>query len=348
MTSESNDWTGKSVLVTGVTGTVGQEVLRQLVALGAGQISGIDINETDLFFLGQQYRHHGNIRLTLGDIRDRDTMMEKMQGVDVVIHTAALKHVGLCENSPRDAVNTNVTGIMNVIDAAVARGVKRVVNTSSDKAVNPTNVMGTSKLMGERLFSAAQWHYGAGGPRFISTRFGNVLGSRGSVVPLFKRQIRDGGPITITDERMSRFIMSLDDSVQLVLRAAMMGDGGEVFVTKMPVAMITDIARVMIDDMAPLYGHKAEDIAIETIGSRPGEKLYEELLSDEEVRRSVDTADFLIAFPAITWGDGAAAMERFQGTAATKPYISSTEEPLTQEQVREYFNTHGLLDPAIS
>jgi len=212
------DFKNKSVLVTGAVGTVGSELVRQLVAAGAGEVVCLDNNETDLFFLMEEYRASDNVRTHLADIRDGEELRKRMRGVDVVLHAAALKHVVLCEDSPDQAVRTNILGTQNVIEAALANNVERVIFTSSDKAVNPTNVMGTTKLMGERLMTAASTH--STGTIFASTRFGNVLGSRGSVVPLFRRQIESGGPITLTDSEMTRFIMTVPEASALVLESA--------------------------------------------------------------------------------------------------------------------------------
>ena len=218
--NHSSFWKGKSVLITGVSGTVGGEVLRQLIGESPSEIIGIDNNESELFFLTEEYRERDNVKLFLGDIRDPEKLIRKSRGVDCIIHTAALKHVILCEQTPRDPVQTNILGTQNVIDAALANGVERVIFTSSDKAVNPTNVMGTTKLMGERLITAANAHRRNGGALFSSTRFGNVLGSRGSVMPLFRRQIAAGGPVTLTELEMTRFIMTLSDAVKLVMNSA--------------------------------------------------------------------------------------------------------------------------------
>jgi FlaA1/EpsC-like NDP-sugar epimerase len=216
-----------------------------------------------------------------------------MAGTDIVLHTAALKHVLQCERSPRDAMQTNIVGTQNVIDAAHACRVSRVLFTSSDKAVNPTNVMGTSKLMCERLMTAANAHRHAGDPVFASTRFGNVLGSRGSVVPLFMKQIAAGGPVTLTDPAMTRFIMTLREAAGLVMESVHAAQGGEVFVMKMPALRIEDLAHVLIGRLAP--GRRVE---VRTIGVKPGEKTYEELLSEEEVRRTVETKNFFVVLPA--------------------------------------------------
>jgi FlaA1/EpsC-like NDP-sugar epimerase len=210
-------WRGKSVLITGACGTVGRELVRQIASSSTDRVVGIDNNESELFFMEEAYKTKPHVSVYIGDICDRDTLEHYMRGIDVVIHAAAFKHVRLCERSPNATVAVNIQGVQNVIEAATAAGVERVLFTSSDKAVNPTNVMGTSKLMGERLMTAANLYRGEKGPIFASTRFGNVLGSRGSVIPLFRQQIAAGGPVTLTDERMTRFIMSLSDAVKLVI-----------------------------------------------------------------------------------------------------------------------------------
>lgn len=343
----NNSWKGKSILITGVCGTVGSELLSQLSKLEYGHICGIDNDETGLFFLGQQYSSATNIEFFLCDLRDKDGLNRVFKGIDVVLHAAALKHVGLCERSPRDAVATNIDGMMNIIDAAEYNGVQRLIFTSSDKAVNPTNVMGTTKLMGERLITAANAHRrNEHDTIYASTRFGNVLGSRGSVIPLFKKQIAMGGPVTLTDNSMTRFIMTLKDAVSLVLESAFMARGGEVFVTKMPIIKIADLASVMIEMLAPKYGYDPKDIEIDIIGSKPGEKMYEELLSDEEVRRTIELDNFFTVMPAfkgiyqnITYDYGGVVQ-----THVERPYNSAIEPALSRSELIEYLKTHELLE----
>ena len=278
---------GKKVMVTGCCGTIGRELVRQLLTVyGVEELIGIDNNESEIFFEEQRFLKF-NAHFFLADIRDRRKIVRKMMGVDIVFHTAAFKHVVLCERSPFEAVQTNILGIQNMVDAAIEAGIGRMIFTSSDKAVNPTNVMGTSKLMGERLMTAANSNKRGNGPVFASTRFGNVLGSRGSVIPIFREQIRKGGSVGLTDPKMTRFIMSIEQAVQLVVDSAYLAKGGEVFVTKMPVIRIQDLAEVMIEELAPKYGHNPDHIGIEIIGTKPGEKQYEELMTLEEVRRAV-------------------------------------------------------------
>lgn len=339
------NFTDKIVLVTGACGTVGAELVRQLVASHAAHIVCIDNNETELFFQAELYRDTAKVSVHLADIRDLESLMLRFRGVDIVLHAAALKHVGLCEDSPNQAVQTNIGGTQNVIDAALANEVERVIFTSSDKAVNPTNVMGTSKLMGERLMSAAAAAHGHSPTGnnsqktiFASTRFGNVLGSRGSVVPLFRRQIEAGGPITITDPAMTRFIMTLEDAAGLVLDSVWLATGGEVMVTKMPVVRIEDLAEIMRERLGA-----GRDIEIKQIGAKPGEKMYEELLNDEEVRRTYEYEDFLCAVSA--FADLEAPQYNYLKGAmrVEKPYNSAIEPALSRAELETFFSEKKIL-----
>lgn len=327
---------GRSILVTGACGTVGAELVRQLAERDVKRIVCLDNNESELFFLQQKYRHRSEIETYLADIRDLESLKLRMHGIDVVLHSAALKHVGLCEDSPTQAVRTNIDGTQNVIDAALAANVERVLFTSSDKAVNPTNVMGTTKLMGERLMTAAALANPDARTIFASTRFGNVLGSRGSVIPLFRRQIEEGGPITLTDRRMTRFIMTLEEAATLVLNSVWLAKGGEVFVTKMPVARIEDIALHMISK------HADKKVELTEIGSKPGEKMYEELMNDEEVRRTYEVENFFVVVPAFVADHQAAFPIVRDRQKADRPYHSAHEAPMKQNELGDYLTKFGL------
>jgi len=309
-------------------------------------IVGVDNNETELFLLAEMHSGNANVRLVLGDVRDRERLMREMRGIDIVLHAAAVKHVILCEESPHDAVLTNIQGVINVVDAAEANGVKRLLFTSSDKAVNPTSVMGTTKLMGERLISAANINRREHGDTICaSTRFGNVLGSRGSVIPLFKQQIAQGGPVTLTDPGMTRFIMSIRHAAELVLESVFLARGGEVFVTKMPVVRICDLAEVMIELLAPRHGKRPAQIETKIIGVKPGEKMYEELMSEEEVRRTVELESFFSVLPAfknvyqtIHYDYG---VERGR---AGRAYNSALERAMTKAELSEFLTRHRILE----
>ncbi len=341
----SNAWKNKRILITGVCGSVGQELLRQVIKHEPVEIIGLDNNESDLFFIDETYRQYTSTHFFLGDLRDREKLQRVMRDIDIVLHAAALKHVILCEKSPTDAVQTNILGVQNIIDAAHANNVERVLFTSSDKAVNPTNVMGTSKLMGERLMTAANALRKGDGPIFASTRFGNVLGSRGSVIPLFNQQIAKGGPVTLTDPLMTRFIMTLQEAVKLVMDSTFLACGGEVFVTKMPVVRIADLAKVMIEELAPRHGYTPDEIEVKVIGSKPGEKLYEELLNDEETRRTVELPRFFVVQPAFkaVYKTIDYVYPKMRQAGVDRPYNSSVEPAMTIPKLQDFLLAHQLL-----
>lgn len=337
----------KRVLVTGCCGTVGQELVRQLLEeYRVAELVGIDNNESEVFFMEQRFLEFHYSHFFLADVRDRDKLSRKLYGVDIVFHTAAFKHVILCERSPYEAVQTNILGVQNVIQAAYEASVNRVIFTSSDKAVNPTNVMGTSKLMGERLMTAASSNQRSGGPIFASTRFGNVLGSRGSVIPIFREQIKKGGPATLTDPEMTRFIMSIRGAVQLVIDSAVLAQGGEVFVTKMPVIRIKDLATVMIQELAPSYGYDPEGIETRIIGTKPGEKRYEELMTDEETRRAIELPRYFAIKPAFSslYKDIEFNYPKIVSSEVSRPYNSSNEPVLSKSELRDFLYNNSLLE----
>lgn len=338
----------KTILVTGACGTVGSELIRQLLTdtcLVPEEVIGVDNNESELFFLDQQYLHEPRARFFVADIRDRDEMSRRMRGIDIVFHAAALKHVILCERSPEQAVQTNIHGVQNVIAAATENGVEKVIFTSSDKAVNPTNVMGTSKLMGERLMTAANSHKRGNGPIFASTRFGNVLGSRGSVIPIFHNQIAKGGPVTLTDPEMTRFVMSIEESVRLVIDSAELARGGEVFITKMPVVRIKDLAEAMVQALAPRYGYGPDAIETTVLGTKPGEKLYEELMNDEETRRSIELPHYFAVLPAFRgiYHNIAYDYPDFVSNQVTNPYVSAREPAVSIPEILAFLENNCLL-----
>jgi FlaA1/EpsC-like NDP-sugar epimerase len=338
----------KRILVTGACGTVGAELIRQLLSseeYSPEEVIGIDNNESQLFFLDQTWLDDSRARFFVADIRDKNELCRRMNGIDIVFHAAAYKHVILCERSPDQAVQTNILGVQNVIAAATENKVERVIFTSSDKAVNPTNVMGTSKLMGERLMTAANSSKRGEGPIFASTRFGNVLGSSGSVIPIFHNQIAKGGPITLTDREMTRFVMSIEDAVSLVIDSAELAQGGEVFITKMPVVRIEDLAKAMIQELGPNYGFNSEQINVQEIGTKPGEKLYEELMSDEETRRSVELENYFAVLPAFRgiYKDIAYDYSGIIGENVNNAYVSAEESSLTISEVVRFLKAASLL-----
>lgn len=285
---------GKTLLVTGGVGSIGSFLVRELLKYEPWSVRIFDNNESGLFDLGQDLQSE-KIRLLVGDIRDKDRTLVAMEGVDAVFHAAALKHVPLCEFNPFDAVKTNVIGTQNVLDAAYAQGVQKVITVSTDKAVNPSNVMGATKLLAERLTISANSYRGRKKTVFSCVRFGNVLNSRGSVVPLFAKQIQNGGPITVTHPDMRRFFMDIPSAARLILKAGMLSQGSEIFILKMPAIRIMDLAEEMRVVLAPQYGFDPEDILIEVIGTRTGEKIDEELMLLDETTHAYENDDMYLA-----------------------------------------------------
>lgn len=335
----------KTVMVTGACGTIGSKLVEHLaLRYRPREIVCIDNNESELFFLEQEMNARGKADFILADVRDKDKLTRCFRGADVVLHAAAFKHVIMCERSPFEAVQTNILGVRNVVHAAQEAKVSKVLFTSSDKAVNPTNVMGTSKLMGERLVTAAN-SLNCCDTVYSATRFGNVLGSRGSVIPIFRNQIRKGGPITLTDPEMTRFIMSLRQAVRLVLESCSLSCGGEVFITKMPVARIRDLAQVMIETLAPEYGHDPEKIETRVVGALPGEKLYEELMTEEEAARSWELENYYAVLPAFrtVYPEQKFHYPKVVSKHMDTPYNSRMAKVLTKEELLDFLTGNGLL-----
>ncbi|MFO1190742.1 MAG: polysaccharide biosynthesis protein [Rhodoferax sp.] len=265
----------KTLLITGGTGSFGHAVLRRFLDSGLREIRIFSRDEKKQDDMRKRYAHP-KLRFYLGDVRDRDSVAGAMRGADYCFHAAALKQVPSCEFHPMEAVRTNVLGTENVLQAAVAAGVRRVVCLSTDKAVYPINAMGISKAMMEKVMVAASRNLEHTGTVICGTRYGNVIASRGSVIPLFVEQVRAGRPITVTDPTMTRFMMTLDDAVELVLFAFNNGRNGDIFVQKAPAATIAVLVQTMLE-LLQRPGHPVHEI-----GARHGEKLYESLLSREE------------------------------------------------------------------
>lgn len=308
------DWSTNVVLVTGGTGSFGRKFVdtmlrnynpRKLIVFSRDELKQHEMRVSGF--------NDPSLRYFIGDVRDRDRLRRAMQGVDVVVHTAALKQVPACEYNPIEAVVTNIDGGRNVIEAALDTGVRRVIALSTDKAVNPVNLYGATKLVSEKLFVQANAYRGEGPARFSCVRYGNVVGSRGSVIPLFLEQ-RDSGKVTITDPRMTRFWLTLSQGVQFVIDCIERMHGGEVFVPKIPSMNIMDLAAAI-----------APNCEIEEIGIRPGEKLHEVLISEDEARQGIELEDSFVIQPAHpwwavgNWADGKRLPDGFSYTSDNNP-----------------------------
>ena len=294
-----NIFKDKNILVTGGTGSIGSEIVRMLLQYEPRAVRVFSNDENGLFTLEQELQSSPNIRFLVGDIKDKERLQRAVEGIALVFHSAALKHVPLCEYNPFEAIKTNVLGTQNIIEVAMEEEVEKLITISTDKAVNPVNVMGATKLLAERLTVSANYYRGARRTAFSCVRFGNVLDSRGSVVPLFQTQIEKGGPVTLTDPDMTRFVMSIRRAVDLVFKAAEIAQGGEIFIFKMPALRIGDLAEAMVEELAPQYGYNPESIKVEISGKRAGEKVYEELLTSDEAINASETEDMFIITPAV-------------------------------------------------
>jgi UDP-N-acetylglucosamine 4,6-dehydratase len=281
------DWTDKVVLVTGGTGSFGKQFIRilldehhpaKLIVYSRDELKQHEMRTSGFI--------HPSMRYFIGDVRDLPRLRRAMEGVDIAVHTAALKQVPACEYNPMEAVKTNILGSSNVIDAALDTGVKKVLALSTDKAVSPVNLYGATKLAAEKLFVQSNAYAGGRATRFSCVRYGNVFGSRGSVVPVFLKQKVDG-KLTITDERMTRFWISLEQGVRFVVRTIEQMHGGEVFVPKIPSMKVRDLARAI-----------APHAEIEVVGIRPGEKLHEVLISEDEAGATIELDDMFVVQPA--------------------------------------------------
>ena len=289
----------KNILVTGGCGSIGSRLVKKILNHNPAVIRVLDNNEESLFRLENELQKEAPVRYLLGNIRDQSRLELAIENIDVVFHAAALKHVTLNEYNPFEAVRTNVEGTQNLIQAALEEEVESFVGVSTDKASNPTSVMGATKLLSERLIIAANTYKGRRETRFGCVRFGNVLGSSGSVVPIFLEQIRSGGPVTVTDPEMTRFIMPIGEAAELVLEANERMTSGEVFVLKMPAFQVGTLAEAMIEEYAPRFGYTSDDVETEIIGARPGERVHEKLISNDECTFARELDDMYVIVPEI-------------------------------------------------
>jgi UDP-N-acetylglucosamine 4,6-dehydratase len=305
---------GQSILVTGGTGSFGRRCVTALLTRhDPARVVVFSRDELKQSEMRAALADEPRIRFFLGDIRDRDRLLRAFDGIDVVVHAAALKQVPTLEYNPFEAVKTNINGAQNVIDAAIDRGVRRVVALSTDKASSPINLYGATKLVGDKLFIDANAYAGAKETRFSVVRYGNVMNSRGSVVPLFRRLAADG-VLPITDQRMTRFFITLDESVEFVLGRARDMAGGELFVPKLPSVRVSDLARAI-----------APDAELRVVGIRAGEKLHEELIGADDARRTRDAGEFYVLEPDADWWEASHWAERPHVDTGFK-YTSDTNE----------------------
>lgn len=321
---------GQVVFVTGGTGSFGRAFTRRILDTTDVRKVIVFSRDEQKHYQLQQQLDDPRVRFFVGDVRDRQRLLVALRGVDIIIHAAAMKHVHIAEYNPSEAVATNITGAMNLIEAALERGVKRLVALSTDKAVSPVNLYGATKLCMEKLFVAGNSYSGGGGTRFDMVRYGNVIGSAGSVVPLFQRQ-RETGSLTLTEPQMTRFWITMDQAVDLVLLAIRTAIGGEVLIPKLPACTVATLAKAI----APDCEHKV-------IGIRPGEKFHETLITEDEARHVLEFDDHYVIRPNFqSWS----TQEREGGTAVPERFVYSSDiaEQLDVQTTRALLQELGYL-----
>jgi UDP-N-acetylglucosamine 4,6-dehydratase len=340
-TKEQSMLDGHAVLVTGGTGSFGKQFIRTILERypGLRRVVVYSRDELKQFEMQQAFprERYPQLRFFIGDVRDGDRLHRAMEDIDVVVHAAALKQVPVCEYNPFEAIKTNVLGAQNVIEAAIDRGVKRVVALSTDKAAAPINLYGATKLASDKLFVAANNFSGHHDIRFSVVRYGNVMGSRGSVIPFFLQQ-RHSGHLSITDERMTRFNITLEEGVELVLGALDQMWGGEIFVPKIPSYRITDVAEAL-----------APGVETRIVGIRPGEKLHEEMITETDSLSTVEFDDYFVILPATPLWDVEEFMKALNGRMCEPGFRYSSganTEWLTVEDIRRLVAEH--VDPSFS
>lgn len=334
---EGNVFARKKVAVTGGSGSIGSEIVRQLLLRDVQVVRVLSRDETRQVALSEALCAGDRVRFLIGDVRDQERLKRAFEGIEIVFHAAAMKHVPVCEYNPFEAAQTNVIGTQNVLTAAREAGAKRVVVISTDKAVSPTNTMGATKLLAERLVTAASTFMA--GMTLCAVRFGNVLGSRGSVLPVLRGQIRQDRRVRITDRAMTRFFMTISQAVGLVLKAAELAAGGEIFVLPMPKVRIDDLIEVVVEEEAAALGIAPDLIEIREVGRRPGERLDEQLLTKEECERA-SAVDGLV----VVWPHGALGREKAL-PLCEEAFRSETGPFLTKPEIRSLLREASACGP---
>lgn len=327
-------FTGKKILVIGGTGTIGKSIVRTILKENPKLIRIFSRDEYKQIVFQNELTDTHNVEFMIGDIRFYERLLEAMNNIDYVFHLAAMKHVDICERNPLEAVKTNILGMNNVIQAALQQRVKKVIFTSSDKAVSPTNAYGATKLIAERLISATEQLNQE--TVFASVRFGNVMGSRGSVIPMFKEQILQKRKVTVTDLDMTRFMMTIPQATELTMNALIEARGGEIFVLKMPVIRLGTLVDILTDEFSKQLSLKKESIDIEVTGRRQGEKMYEELMTFDESKRAWELKDMFV----LTNGK-----QSFHHGKKAKvgTYRSDREKPLQHQELYQLLKNASLI-----
>jgi len=336
--------TGKRILVTGGSGSIGSEIVRNLLSLQPKEIRVFNRSEAPQVELQKELQDNKNITYFIGDVRDEIRLSEVLEGIDIIFHTAALKHVDICEYNPYEALMTNTIGTKNVIKYALQKNIEKVILISTDKATNPTNTMGATKLLAERLITEADYNKGSRRTIFCSVRFGNVLGSIGSIVPLFKKMIREQKQVTITDLNMTRFVMTIPEAAKLTIKAAEISRGGETFILKMASVKLCDLVDAILEITSKKYEINIQEINRKVMGLRPGEKIHEDLITETEWARTIETDEIYIILSPI---DKTKTTEDYINLGGKQPqilnYNSKDARLLTKEEIISILEQEKLI-----
>lgn len=339
----------KIILITGGTGTIGTALIKYLLEnFSVKRIRILSRDETKQAFLANHYKEYSEkLRFLIGDIRDKERLDRAMEKVDYVFHLAALKHIIACEYNPFEAIKTNVIGVQNLIEASIVHNIEKLIFASSDKAASPSNTMGVTKLLGEKLITTANYYKGKPKPIFYSVRFGNVLGSRGSLIPVIEEQFKNNLPITLTHNEMTRYIMALEEPIKFMINTLSLAQGGEVFVLKMKAIRIVDLFDVLIENFSQKYNKNPEKVQIKEIGMFAGEKIYEELFSIEESERTYEINSMYIILPQITEISTKIDMSKYPGVKQfdkNKPFNSKDGPLLSKKQIKDFLIKNKVIE----
>jgi len=337
----------KHILITGGTGSIGSAIVKRLLDFNPKVIRVLSNDENALFDLKNELKMHDfKLRFLLGDIRDKERLNLAMEKIDIVYHAAALKHVPLCEYNPFEAIKTNILGTQNVIETARMNDVERLIFISTDKSVEPVNTMGATKLLGERLTIEANYYKGLKTTRFSCVRFGNILNSRGSIIPICLDQLNKGLPLTITNREMTRFVISIESAVNFIFKSTELMKGGEVFIIKnMKSVRILDLMIAIRNLYCKQTDKNPDDIRIESIGKRAGERLHEFLMTEDETANALETTDLFIILPKPDLHGVKLSAEDYDSAVYTtkKHFSSNDDEKLTLDEIISLLEMNDII-----
>ncbi|MDQ3099481.1 MAG: polysaccharide biosynthesis protein [bacterium] len=336
----------KKILVLGGTGSIGSEIVKQLLQLEPNEVRVFARDESKHQYLYDSLGKPEAFRSIIGDIRDRERLRAAMSEIDIVFNAAALKAVPYCERNPFEAVSTNVIGTHNIVETALEKNIERVIAISTDKAADPTNTYGTTKLLSEKILFSADYYKGSKRTVFSAVRLGNVLGARNSLLPVIRNQILNGHSITVTDSNMTRFVMSVMEAVQLIFNALNLSEGSEVFILKMHAVPIWDLIDIYVEELCKMHDIDLGKVIRQSIPPRPGEKFHEKLFSDYEGQYTYENEDILMVLPSPDMLNKPFSQRSYDGfinVNDTREYDSQTAHRISRDEIKNLLITEKLI-----